>query len=336
MTPLSAITGLTAETAELLTTAGVRSAAHLANEDPSGLHSRLEVLAWQRGRNNLTPPRDQVEHWVAVARVLTPPVEAEAAKLSEIPEAIPIASPPGAWMPPALRAAAEAAGMANPETEIHSVREQSAAAPDKTWRKVNSNNFLTIEAYNEGRIAVQPLSRESLKDSPTPAAEAAEPPVDEEDLPSRVQRIRGGEGDEVSRWVRRGVVHPRPVHTWLGAVVSLLWRMAALAGVVAFLWLITSSRQPSAHTDKVIACFAVLFVLGCMQLHFAAHSRCRICSCNLYYSKNCHKNRKAHLIPGLGYVASAALHLLIFGWFRCMYCGTAIRLHPNKRHEGEG
>jgi hypothetical protein len=66
-------------------------------------------------------------------------------------------------------------------------------------------------------------------------------------------------------------------------------------------------------------------------------SRCRICSCNLFYSKNCLKNRKAHHIPGIGYVASLSLHLLIFGWFRCMYCGTAIRLRPSevKRQDQE-
>lgn len=333
MTPLSAITGLTAEAAEMLTTAGVRTAAHLAIEDPASLHSRLEVLAWQRGRSNLAPQRDHLEHWVAIARILTPPAEAEAVKLSEIPEAIAVPASPGVWMPPAVRAAAEATGFAHPETDMQPVREQGPVAQSNTWRKVDPNDFATIEAYNEGRIAVQPLSRESLKDSPPPAVETGEPLVDAEDYPSRVQRIRGGENGKISRWVRRGVVHPRPVHTWLGAVVSLLWRTAALAGIAAFVWLITSSRQPSAHTEKVIACFAVLLVLGCMQLHFAGRSRCRICSCNLYYSKNCHKNRKAHLIPGLGYVASAALHLLIFGWFRCMYCGTAIRLHPSKRQE---
>ena len=106
-------------------------------------------------------------------------------------------------------------------------------------------------------------------------------------------------------------------------------------GVVAFVWLIIASRQPTAHKDKVIGAAVILLILGCMQLHFAGRSRCRICSCNLFYSKNCHKNRKAHLIPGLGYVASAALHLLTFGWFRCMYCGTAIRLRPGQGRRGD-
>ena len=327
MTPLSAITGLTAEAADLLAAAGIRSTAHLANEEPESLHPRLEVLAWQRGRTSLAPQREQLDHWVAVARMLTPAAEAEAVNVEEIPEAVTMPAANAAWMPPSIRAAAEATGVTHAGSDSEAVRRQSAAA-ENSWRKVDPNNFATIEAYNEGRIGVQPLSRESLKDTPPAEGEEEEHP----DQSRRIQRIRST-GETLSRWVRRGVVHPRPLHTWLGAVVSLLWRVAVIVGVIAFIWLITSSRLPSAHTGKVIMCFVALLVLGCMQLHFAGRSRCRICSCNLYHSKNCHKNRKAHHIPGLGFVASTALHLLIFGWFRCMYCGTAIRLHPSNRKE---
>jgi len=323
MTPLNAITGLSPEAADLLAAAGISSAERLAGEDPQQLHRRLEVLSWQRGRSHQTPQPDLVEHWVAVARMMTP-MEAVTVSMEEIPEAVALPSGPGAWMAPAVRAAAEATGAARPETEPAAVRQESAAA-ENAWRKVDPNSFATIEDYNEGRLSVQPLSRESLTSAPADAdgSGAGESPV------RRTQRIRSN-GEKLSRWVRRGVVHPRPLHTWLGAVVSLAWRAAFLTGVVAFIWLITSSRQPSAHTDKVIAAAVVLLVLGCMQLHFAGRSRCRICSCNLFYSKNCHKNKKAHLIPGLGYVASAALHLLTFGWFRCMYCGTAVRLRPGR------
>jgi hypothetical protein len=110
-------------------------------------------------------------------------------------------------------------------------------------------------------------------------------------------------------------------------------RSAGVGGIAAFIYLITQVQDPTAYKTEVIEGALVLAVLGCMQLHFVGRARCRICSCNLFYSKNCLKNRKAHHIPGLGYVASLSLHLLIFGWFRCMYCGTAIRLRPTKREE---
>ena len=100
MTPLTSITGLTAETAELLSATGVHSAAHLAGQDPASLHSLLEVLAWQRGRTSLTPPRHHLEQWIATARLLTPPEEVEAARMEGIPEAVTAPPDTKAWIPP--------------------------------------------------------------------------------------------------------------------------------------------------------------------------------------------------------------------------------------------
>ena len=54
------------------------------------------------------------------------------------------------------------------------------------------------------------------------------------------------------------------------------------------------------HTNKVIAASCVLLVLGCLQLHFAGRSAAAAFAVAISsISKNCHKNRKAHLIPGL-------------------------------------
>lgn len=324
MIPLSNITGITSEIAELLSAAGVRSAGHLAQEDPVRLQQRLEMLAWQRGRAAVTPHAAQLEQWIALARMITPPEEAQQLSMEDIPEAV-TASPSAAWMPPGMRAAQEASGGTPPPARL--AAQQGA---DNTWRRVDPSRFATIEEYNEGRIAVQPLSREPMHSAPAaeegPADDEGNPPTPS---PRRAQRIRST-GEQLSRWIRRGVVHPRPVHTWLGALVSIVWRIAFIAGITGFILLITQVERPADYKTEVIIGSAILVILGCMQIHFAGRSRCRICSCNLYYSKNCLKNRKAHHIPLFGYVASAALHLLIFGWFRCMYCGTAIRLKPGR------
>jgi len=330
MTPLTTITGLTAEAAELLSAVGIRSAAHLSREDPVSLHSRLEVIAWQRGRSSMAPRKDQLEHWIAAARMLTPPEGTGDISVDEIPEALPLEAGDKAWLPPAPRAAQAASGFMNPQADPESVRPQSAAAQNQ-WRKVDPNHFATMDAYNKGRIGVQPLSRESIYDVP----EASAPEGTKEEgtagseavIPRRVQRLRS-KGETLSPWVRRGVVHPRPFHTWLGALVSLLWRIALFLSIGGFIYFVFKLENQSAYSNEVIGGFIILLVLGCMQLHFAGRSRCRICSCNLFHSKNCLKNRKAHHLPGLGYVGSLSLHLLTFGWFRCMYCGTAIRLKP--------
>ncbi|HEX2750457.1 MAG TPA: DUF4332 domain-containing protein [Verrucomicrobiales bacterium] len=326
MTPLTTITGLSAESAELLAAASIHSTSQLAIENAAHLHSRLELIAWQRGRGARVPAKEHLEQWIAVARMLTPEEEAEAMSVDEIPEAVtePVAQRTQAWVPPSQRAAQVISGgsTASPHETL-----RAPETADNTWRKVDPSKFATIEDYNEGRIAVKPLSRDRMDTS------AREADSDVEAAPSRrPQRIRS-KGEPLSRWVRRGVVHSRPLHTWIGALVSVVWRIAFVIGIAAFIYLITQVQDPTAYKTEVIEGALVLAVLGCMQLHFVGRARCRICSCNLFYSKNCLKNRKAHHIPGLGYVASLSLHLLIFGWFRCMYCGTAIRLRPTKREE---
>jgi len=323
MTPLTTITGLPAETADLLAAAGIRSTHQLSRERPPDLHAKLELIAWQRGRASHAPPLDQLEHWVAVAGMVSG--EAEALEVDDIPEAVSLAKTDKAWMPSSMQPTQLAAGVVRTEADPEPVRPQ-ASASSNTWRKVDPANFTTIDAYNEGRTGLQPLSRDSLEQSRADAAGVANEGDDA--TRRRVQRLRSN-GEELSRWVKRGVVHPRPIHTWCGAVVSLVWRVALISGIAGFIYLVARVETPSHYTMEVIGGFTILVVLGCLQLHFAGRSRCRICSCNLFYSKNCLKNRKAHHFPPLGYVASLALHLLIFGWFRCMYCGTAIRLKPS-------
>ena len=54
--------------------------------------------------------------------------------------------------------------------------------------------------------------------------------------------------------------------------------------------------------------------------------KCRICNQRLFVPRRCHKHAKAHHIKFVGYVLPLSVHLLLFHWFRCTYCGTAVRL----------
>ena len=76
----------------------------------------------------------------------------------------------------------------------------------------------------------------------------------------------------------------------------------------------------------MVSIIGVFLLVGLIHLIINSKVRCRVCSCPLFYSQRCYKNKKAHLVNGIGYVASLALHIVVFQWFRCMYCGTAIRL----------
>lgn len=311
---------MTEATAQLLADAGVRGAGQLARETAAHLHKRLSLVAWQKGMSERgVPSLEELAAMIAEAADAGEAVPGELV-LEDLPEAIAGEDAgdrdPGRWVPPALRAEQQAAG----RTESGAVPEPRETPP-QTWRNVDPSRFATIEDYNAGRIPVKPLSRGGM--------DATVEEESESGGPERF-RVEGSKG-ELSRWVRRGVVHPRGFHTWLGALVSVVFRLALLAGLAAILWLITRAEQPTDYKVPVAVGAGVLLVLGMMQLHFAMRARCRICSCPLYYSKNCLKNRKAHLIPGFGYVISASLHLLVFGWFRCMYCGTAVRLRPGHR-----
>jgi hypothetical protein len=78
-----------------------------------------------------------------------------------------------------------------------------------------------------------------------------------------------------------------------------------------------------------------LVVFGLMFVISGNRTRCRICSCHMFYNRRCFKHQKAHRLFGLGHGGSAALHGLLFKWMRCMYCGTAIRLRPAKENSEE-
>ncbi|NJM38132.1 MAG: hypothetical protein HC845_09910 [Akkermansiaceae bacterium] len=67
-------------------------------------------------------------------------------------------------------------------------------------------------------------------------------------------------------------------------------------------------------------------VIGIAYLIWAVKGSCRVCGQKLYYPRMCLKNSKAHHITGLGYVIPVCIHMLLFKWFRCTYCGTPVRL----------
>ena len=67
-------------------------------------------------------------------------------------------------------------------------------------------------------------------------------------------------------------------------------------------------------------------VFGLFYLFFAVGTRCRVCGQRLFLLQRCHKHKKAHHRRGLGYVLPMSIHMLLFKWFRCTHCGTAVRL----------
>ena len=309
--------------------------------DPAQLHKRLELIAWQKGKAVAFTVTD-VSAWVEAARVYAPHEGEAAFAVDDLPEAIeqpqlPSGPPASAygqapavgavepWQPPGARTAGSMSGVVPSLDAVPT----AIPVPANEWRKTERTQFLSFDEYEEGKSSVRPLSRESLHAEDAagaPASEAAEEESEEAPKTRRMDRIRS-KGEELSRWVVRGVVHPTPWKVVFGSIISLLWRLSLMAAIVATVYLL-AFQDENLQTFKVwiYSCGGALVLLGLMNLHYATSCRCRICSCHLFHSRNCLKNRKAHHILLLGYVGSLALHVLLFRWFRCMYCGTAIRL----------
>jgi len=141
------------------------------------------------------------------------------------------------------------------------------------------------------------------------------------------RKIRGGD-QTLSRWVRRGVQYPKPVETYFSMLWVLISRVLFYVVMIGTpLVLITSSGDGSRDALwNFLAVPVVFIVFSIGHLLIASRTKCKICSCPLLYSRRCHKNKKAHPRFPLGYAGSTALHAVIYRWFRCMYCGTAIQL----------
>ena len=240
---------MTSEAARLLEAAGVRGVTQLSRERGESLLKRMALVAWQRGLGQTgMPEKEMLEEWIREAAGLPPDGDEMDKPVDDIPEAI-TEDGPGLWVPPGQRAALDASGGVRKEAEGREVAESAR----QTWRTVDPQRFATIEDYNAGRIPIKPLSRE-------PGGAVDDGDEDEETGPERY-RVESPSG-ELSRWVRRGVVHPRGIHTWLGAVVSVVFRLALVAGIVATVWLMITVETPGDYAMEVGIGAGVLVVLG--------------------------------------------------------------------------
>ena len=336
MPQLTAIPGLPPDAVEQLTACGIESAEMLAAIPAAEIHRVLELTAWQKGKLNRAPTLAMVNGWARLARQTAGEVSVE-----DIPEAIvvpraPLAPAAGGYFPKSQRAQIDTAGspvpaappaplpdeikpalILEPSTRLLPKATPLPPPPEVIEQGLPvTGGFSTFEDYQAGKVRVTPLSRYSI-DAPMEEREAIpmERPANTDDLP---------------RTMRRGVVYPAPVLLVFGAIIALVWRVAMLAAIVAVPWLLVAVPRPSVYKVEILSAIGILVALGLTQLILMHRIRCRICTCHLFWSRNTVKNRKAHLIPGFGYTASLALHLLIFQWFRCMYCGTAIKLWSTK------
>ena len=179
-------------------------------------------------------------------------------------------------------------------------------------KPLDTSRFSSFEDYNDGKTKVAPLKRGAAMDGNR-----------------GLEKPKFLDG-KLPRSVERGVLHPQPGRIVVSALLLIVTKILMAAVIVVLpIMAFLDSLLPAEnrHLIKQSLPLVIAFlVVGAAFIIVANKARCRVCSCHFYYNRRCHKHKSAHRLFLVGPAGTAALHLLLFKWMRCMYCGTAIRL----------
>ncbi len=181
---------------------------------------------------------------------------------------------------------------------------------------IEPEKFHSMNEHKEGNFRVPPLVRD---------------PKLVRTAPSNTETSKFLDG-ELPRHIERGVTYPHPVLLVFTSFVLVMTKMLLYVCAIA-IPLVTFLNPDNLASYWWLP--ALLLSFGAVFLISANKTRCKVCTCHLFFKRNCHTHNKAHRVPLLGQPTSAALHLLLFKWLRCMYCGTAIRIRKPTADEKE-
>ena len=348
MTNLSSIPGIAQSSLELLEAAGFSDLESLAKAGLDELAQELIRANTMLQITDFAPARNSVAGWIAAARGLTGmvqdaegqvtmPVNHEimpqvARMLANAPFAIPLPAKvlveqhlSVGDIPPAI--------FLNRYSGDLEVRVEDRVPMAKTLRPASQSGHVRI-AENSGTRMEIDASR--IKSTDVLAGAAPRSVIaDTAPKDDRVALIRGPRvgtnlgRDPQSRRFIRGVLHSHPLSLGIGAVVTLLLAFLLPMAVISAGLLLLSDQMPLSFTwvPKWLLVFPLgLPVVGFAWLIWGISGSCRICGQKLFVPRMCLKNSKAHHIRWLGHIIPTAAHLLLFRWFRCIYCGTPVRL----------
>lgn len=123
-----------------------------------------------------------------------------------------------------------------------------------------------------------------------------------------------------SRRFVKGILHPSPFKVFFAALFAIASRLAFIPFVAIGL-LVLFEKLGAVYLWGVLLfpLFAFLNVVTSYQV------RCRVCGMKEFVPSKAHKHRDSHSFMYTGPIISTALHVILFKWFRCMFCGTPIR-----------
>ncbi len=348
MTNLSSIPGIGKSSLELLEAAGFTNAESLAKAGVDELAKELERANRILQIAKRAPARSNVEKWIASARDLTgvktdliakssmPVNHEESPEVIEMLDSSPFAIPlPARFLMDQKLAVADipAAILLNRYSGDLEVRVDEKPAVPKSTRPTPVSNNVKIAESSTPRIELdaskfKPI--ETLAGSGPRTLTAKSAAGHDRVALIRAPRVETNAGkDPQSRSYVRGVLHSHPVSLWLGAFFTLLLAVMLPLGIISSGLLLLSAEMPSRFSwvPAWLLVFPVsLPLFGLAYLIWSISGTCRICGQRLFVPRACLKNGKAHTIRGLGHIIPVSLHMLLFKWFRCTYCGTPVRL----------
>lgn len=345
---LRSIPGIGKATFELLEAAGFADAEALAKAGVDELAKELDRANSILQISKRAPPKGNVVKWIAAARaltgvannaatVVTMPVNYELSPqvvtmLGNAPFAIPL--PARILMEQQLAVAdIPAAIMLNRYSGDLEVRVEDRIPAPKVGRPAVPSSNIRMADSNGTRVEIDNSRIKTIGPATSEPVGDVIPALTNED--PRIALIRGprletnkGRSPQSRRYIR-GVLHSHPVALSVGALATLALAFMLPAGMISAGLLLLSREMPEKFgwVPKWLLAFPVsLPVFGITYLIWGVHANCRICGQKLLVPRMCLKNPKAHHIRGCGHIIPVALHILLFRWFRCTYCGTPVRL----------
>ena len=334
---ISDIQGLTEESRELLEATGVESLKALAESDAHILFSEMEQANAMLQLTPTSPAASEIQLWIEQSRNLLDyhpavevrrlePVEEEAEKVaSQILHAIAV---PVAHMVKQKISVKDIPAMNSFVEEEESVS-QKVEVPEASQDLSRSAELLPEQDAQKVApprvVHIKPKAREAVEIKPILSKERDKTPI--QPLVSDSANIRKAPSTGLnagktphSRGYIRGVLHPQPIRIRIAAILTIITMIMLPASMVSGVLLLLSY-------PVWIAWIPLGFVvMGLLYFMFARGMSCRICGQPIYGTKACRKHVKAHHIKFLGYIFPTCFHVLLFSWFRCIYCGTSVRV----------
>ncbi len=171
--------------------------------------------------------------------------------------------------------------------------------------RINKDRILTMEAFRSEGSRIEPLVNKGSGDL------------------TRATRKETNKGvDPSSKRYIRGVLHKRAGSFMFSLFAYLSFIFCIIAGFTLPLLALMDKE------NYAWSMFSPLLVIVGVMIYFMFTGRasCPICNQKQFAPKNCLKHRDAHRLPLFGYMLPTALHALFYKWFKCIFCGTSVRL----------